>query len=90
MKSFILTLTVFCTLSTAIAAESTPATYPLTTCVISGEALNSMGGPFVFTHEGTEVRLCCEHCKPKFEAKPADYLKKIEAARADSAVKPAE
>jgi hypothetical protein len=51
--------------------------YPLTTCVVSGEALSSMGDPVVVTHEGTEVRLCCDSCIAKFEADPAKYLEKL-------------
>jgi hypothetical protein len=51
--------------------------YPLTTCVVSGEALGSMGDPVVLTHEGREVRLCCDSCIPKFNADPAKYLEKL-------------
>lgn len=57
--------------------------YPLTTCVVSGEKLGEMGKPYVFKHEGTEVRLCCEDCQAKFDKDPAKYLGKIaEAAKA--------
>lgn len=55
--------------------------YPLTTCVVSGEKLGSMGEPYVFTYEGTEVRLCCDHCKPKFDENAQEYLKKIPAKK---------
>jgi len=48
--------------------------YPLDTCVVSDEKLGSMGEPFVITHEGTEVRFCCDACVPKFEKDPAKYL----------------
>ncbi|MCB1207506.1 MAG: hypothetical protein KDN18_24860 [Verrucomicrobiae bacterium] len=51
--------------------------YPLTNCVVSGEALGSMGDPVVLTHEGREVRLCCDSCIPKFNADPAKYLEKL-------------
>lgn len=54
-------------------AKSTGGDYPLTTCVVSGEELGSMGDPIVKTHEGTTVKLCCEHCIPKFEADPGKY-----------------
>ncbi len=54
--------------------------YPLTTCVVSGEKLGEMGDPYVFTHEGKEVKLCCKSCLKKFNADPAKYLKKIEEA----------
>lgn len=51
--------------------------YPLTTCVVSGEALGSMGDPVVLNHEGKEVRLCCDSCIEKFNADPAKYLEKL-------------
>lgn len=51
--------------------------YPLDTCVVSGEKLGSMGEPFVITHEGTEVRFCCDGCLPKFKKDPATYLAKL-------------
>lgn len=51
--------------------------YPLTTCVVSGEKLDSMGEPYVFTHEGTEVRLCCKSCLDDFHKEPAKYLVKL-------------
>lgn len=47
--------------------------YPLTTCVVSGEKLGSMGAPVKVTHEGKEVRLCCKSFIEKFEADPAKY-----------------
>lgn len=51
--------------------------YPLTTCIVSGEKLDSMGDPYVFTHEGTEVRLCCDSCREKFDKDPAKYMVKL-------------
>ncbi len=63
------------------AADDKP-TYPLTTCIVSGEALDSMGKPYVFEYEGQEVQLCCKDCKKKFEKDPAKYLEKLDAAKA--------
>ncbi|MEI8294734.1 MAG: hypothetical protein WCG66_12270 [bacterium] len=71
MKNFLLILLL--TPALAWAAE-----YPLKTCVVSGEKLGEMGEPFVFVYEGTEVRLCCEMCKPKFDKNPAKYLEKLQ------------
>ncbi len=51
--------------------------YPLTTCVVSGESLDSMGEPVSFVHEGTEVRLCCSSCREDFDKDPAKYLAKL-------------
>ena len=59
--------------SMAVAANS----YPLSTCVVSGEALGSMGQPIVIDHEGVEVRLCCKGCVKKFNDDPAKYLEKL-------------
>ena len=55
--------------------------YPLKVCVVSGEALDSMGKPYVFTHEGQEVKLCCDGCLKDFKKEPAKFLKKIADAR---------
>ncbi|MDA3874370.1 MAG: hypothetical protein PF795_10490 [Kiritimatiellae bacterium] len=57
-------------------------TYPLTTCVISGQPLDSMGKPYIHMHEGTEVRFCCKGCLPAFNKDPEAQLKKIKKARA--------
>jgi len=52
--------------------------YPLTTCVVSGEKLGSMGEPFLHEHEGTTVKFCCESCLPEFEKDPAKFLAKLQ------------
>ena len=58
-----------------------PKPYPLTTCVVSGEKLGGdMGKPYVFTHEGREIKLCCKSCLKDFKKDPAQYLKKLDAA----------
>ena len=51
--------------------------YPLTTCVVSGEELGSMGEPVEYDHEGTTVKFCCKRCIPKFEKDPETYLAKL-------------
>lgn len=68
--------------SAAAPAETAPATqpYPLEVCVVSGEKLGSMGKPYVITHEGREVRLCCQGCEADFKKDPAKYLKKLDEA----------
>ena len=65
-----------------VRAEEKPAAkpYPLTTCVVSGEKLGSMGKPFVYDHEGREVRFCCKNCVKDFKKEPAKYLKKLDDA----------
>lgn len=47
--------------------------YPLTTCVVSGEKLGSMGDPVVMEHDGVTVKLCCKSCVAKFKENPAKF-----------------
>ncbi|MCX6894809.1 MAG: TRASH domain-containing protein, partial [Verrucomicrobia bacterium] len=54
--------------------------YPLQTCLVSGEKLGEMGKPFIYTHEGREVRFCCKNCLKDFKKDPAKYLKKLDEA----------
>lgn len=51
--------------------------YKPDTCIVSGEKLGEMGEPFVFVHEGQEIKLCCKSCKKKFDKDPAKFLKKL-------------
>ena len=44
--------------------------YPLTTGVVSGEPLGSMGEPSVHDHKGTKVKFWCKNCLPKFNKDP--------------------
>lgn len=52
--------------------------YPLTTCIVSGEVLGTMGEPVKRVYDGREVRFCCDSCVPRFEADKATYLRKID------------
>ena len=55
--------------------------YPLKTCVVSDEKFGGdMGEPYVFTHDGREIKLCCKSCLKDFNKDTAKYMKKIEAA----------
>lgn len=89
-------LSAILTLSTALglAAADAPAAdaYPLKTCVVSGEALGSMGDPVSVEHDGTTVKLCCKGCIKKFNKDPATYTAKVKdaAARPADAAKPVE
>ena len=62
------------------------ATYPLTTCVVSGEKLEGdMGGPIDYLHKEVGqpdrlVRFCCKACLKDFKKAPAKYLKQIDDA----------
>lgn len=61
--------------------QAANAEYPLTTCVVSGEELGSMGEPVVVEHIGTEVKLCCDQCLDKFNSDPAKYAKMVSDAK---------
>ena len=60
----------------AIIAVQLPS-YPLTTCVISGEEIEDVEN---VVHEGRLVRLCCGNCKKEFAKDPAKYIAQIDAA----------
>src|SRR5215212_3345756 len=55
--------------------------YPMKTCVVSDEKFGGdMGDPYVFVHDGREVKLCCKGCLDDFKKDTAKYVKKIETA----------
>ena len=90
MRTFLIPFLAACGLAgVAHAAEApgTPATkpYPLTTCIISGDALGTMGDAIVIVQDGQEVKFCCKGCIKTFTKDPATYLKKIEEAAAAKA-----
>lgn len=47
-------------------------------CIVSGDKLGEMGKPYVFKHEGREIKLCCKDCRKDFDKDPAKYLKKLD------------
>ena len=63
--------------------------YPLKTCLVSDEDLESMGGAFVHKHEGVTVKFCCEGCVEDFQKDPKKFLAKLEAAKKGEQPKPA-
>lgn len=54
--------------------------YPLENCVISDEALGSMGDPIEEVHQGRLVRLCCKGCVKSFHKNPAKYFAAVDRA----------
>jgi YHS domain-containing protein len=52
--------------------------YPLKVCLVTGNALDSMGGPVNTVYNGQEIKFCCKPCLKKFEANPAKYLAKLQ------------
>lgn len=61
------------------AGNSAPAAkpYPLTKCIVTDEALGSMGEAISLVHEGQEVKFCCKSCIAGFQKDPAKYLAKL-------------
>ncbi len=57
--------------------DKKPKAYPLDKCIVTDEKLGEHGKPYVFTHEGQEIKLCCKDCLKDFKKEPAKYLKKI-------------
>lgn len=64
------------------AAEDKPKTKPYTLkkCLVSDEALGSMGEAYVFTYKGQEIKLCCKGCLKEFNKDPKKFLQKMEDA----------
>ncbi len=52
----------------------------LTTCPVTGDALGSMGAPYVIVYQGQEVKFCCASCTNDFFKDPEKYMKIIRAA----------
>ena len=52
--------------------------YPLKTCIVSDNDLDSMGEQASFIFQGQTIKVCCKPCIAKFEKNPAKYLKKLE------------
>jgi hypothetical protein len=63
------------------------ATYPLKTCVVSGEELGKMGGGVNYIYKDRLVKFCCKGCIKKFDADPAAFLGKIDEAAKKAAEK---
>ncbi|PHX57816.1 MAG: hypothetical protein CK553_02555 [Opitutia bacterium] len=55
-----------------------PKAYPLKTCIVSDNDLDSMGEQASFIFQGQTIKVCCKPCIAKFEKNPAKYLKKLE------------
>lgn len=67
------------------AARKEKDSYPVTTCVVSGDKLGSMGDFISYVHKEAgkpdrEVRFCCEGCIEDFKADPKKFLAKLDAA----------
>lgn len=65
------------TAGTAAETAATVKPYPLDTCLVTDEGLESKGGSFTMIHEGREVKVCCFACKIAFKDEPDRYLAKL-------------
>jgi YHS domain-containing protein len=77
-------------LNAAVIAQQGP-TYPLSTCVVSGDKLGEMGKPLDRVYGNRLVRFCCADCPKDFNKDPRTYLKMIDDAiqKAPADIKPA-
>ena len=66
------------------------ADYPLSTCVVTGDKLGSMGKPIDYVSGDRLVRFCCAPCIAGFEKNPAHYRAMIDAAAKHEQTPPAE
>ena len=69
----------------ATQAAASAESYPLTTCVVSGDKLGEMGDSvhYVYKQPGKPDRMiqfCCKDCIKDFEKEPAKYLAVLDAA----------
>jgi hypothetical protein len=68
--------------------EQQSESYPLTTCPVSGEALDSMGGPVNIVVANRLVQVCCKGCTKKVKADPAAMLSKLDSGATEPATEP--
>ncbi len=64
--------------------EKQKANYPLSTCAVSGEPLDAMGGPIQVVVANQLVQLCCKGCESAVDQDPAGILDKLAEARKSS------
>ena len=57
--------------------------YPLTTCPVSKQPLDSMGGPVEYVIANRLVKFCCGGCEKALKRQPAGYLAALDKAWAE-------
>ncbi|MFT7668944.1 MAG: hypothetical protein ACI8X5_001644 [Planctomycetota bacterium] len=65
----------------ALAMPELAKTYPIKTCMVSGEALGSMGAPIDVMYGHRLLRFCCKGCLKAYKKDPAGTAKKVYAAK---------
>ena len=63
---------------TEVTKDAPAKPYPLKTCIVSDNDLDSMGEQASFIFQGQTIKVCCKPCIAKFEKNTAKYLKKLE------------
>ena len=61
-------------------AEALIPSYPIKTCLVSGDALGGMGETVDALYGDRLVRFCCKGCVKSFNKNPAQYLPKLETS----------
>lgn len=51
--------------------------YPLSTCLVTDEELESKGGAIVRYYQGQEIKVCCQPCLNTFKANPEAFMARI-------------
>lgn len=60
-------------------AEALISSYPLKTCLVSGDALGGMGETINTLYGERLIRFCCKGCVKSFNKNPDKYLPKLDA-----------
>lgn len=55
--------------------------YPLKTCVVSGEQLGSMGEAVDIIYGNRLIKLCCKPCVAAFNSEPEKYVRMIDEVK---------
>jgi len=64
----------------AAVIKAQKASYPLSTCPVSGESLDVNGAPVDHVMGTRLVRFCCNDCVKEFQKDPAKVMAKVDAA----------
>ena len=60
--------------------EQQKGSYPLKTCLVTGEKLGGMGEPVMHVSNNRLIEFCCGGCVSKFEKEPAKFTAMLDAA----------
>ncbi|NDC80708.1 MAG: hypothetical protein EB090_05510 [Verrucomicrobia bacterium] len=66
-------------------AEEQAKTYPLKTCLVSGDNLGGMGETIDCLYQGKLIRFCCKGCIKSFNKNPDKYLQELGTAKKPAA-----